>query len=90
MSADQNFSGDIARARQLGFDAIAERIQEIARGTSSESSGDVARDKLIVETDLKLLAKWDPRRYGDKTLHTGPDGESPVRVNLYIPDNGRA
>jgi len=32
--------------------------------------------RLQVETRLKLLAKWDPRRYGDKTAidHTSSDG----------------
>lgn len=65
-STDAELYGNIACARELGFDAIAERTQEIARGTSVESTGDVQRDKLIIETDLKLLAKWDPKRYGDR------------------------
>jgi len=36
----------------------------------------LAHRKLQIDTRLKLLAKWDPRRYGDKqTLeHTGPGG----------------
>jgi hypothetical protein len=31
---------------------------------------------LRVETRLKLLAKWDPKRYGDKIAQeiSGPDG----------------
>lgn len=62
-------SAAIAHARDHGHDAIAARTRQTARGKIEEeggdSSGDVQRDKLIVETDLKLLAKWDPR-YRDK------------------------
>lgn len=61
----------IARAREHGWDAIAERARMTARGMSGErgdSSGDWQRDKLIIETDLKLLAKWDPKRYGDRQV----------------------
>ena len=51
---------------------IAARLREIARG-KGESTGDVQRDKLIIETDLKLLAKWSPKEWGDKvqTEHSG-------------------
>jgi len=63
-----NVSAAIARARDEGFDAIASRLRETARGMG-DSKGDVQRDKLIIETDLKLLAKWDPKRYGDKVAH---------------------
>ena len=38
----------------------------MANGVPGFSSGDVARDKLIIETDLKLLAKWHAKKYGDK------------------------
>jgi hypothetical protein len=44
---------------------IVENVQLVARGLG-ESTLNVQRVKLIIETDLKLLAKWDPRRYGDK------------------------
>lgn len=39
------------------------------------------RSKLRVETRLKLLAKWDPKRYGEKITQeiSGPDG-GPVRT----------
>ena len=37
----------------------------------------VQRSKLRIETRLKLLAKWDPRRYGEKMTAelTGKDGK---------------
>lgn len=44
--------------------------------------------KLQVETRLKLLSKWDPRRYGDKLEHTGPGGDKlfPDRVEFVVID----
>jgi hypothetical protein len=62
----------IARARDHGHDAIAARTRQTARG-KGDSADDVQRDKLIIDTDLKLLAKWNPRKYGDRQEieHTG-------------------
>lgn len=61
---DEAFGKAIARARDLGYDAIAEDLMEVAHGRG-DSSGDVQRDKLVVETKLKLLAKWNPKKYGE-------------------------
>jgi hypothetical protein len=78
MGVHPDFAAAIARARKIGFDVIAERARLTIRGKTEEeggeSSGDVQRDKAIVDTDLKLLAKWDPRRYGDKLDLTSSDG----------------
>ncbi len=88
--AHEGVSGLIARAREAGLHAIAWRARRTARGKSQEeggdSTGDVQRDKLIIETDLKLLAKWGPRLYGDKILHADADGEklAPATV-LFAP-----
>jgi hypothetical protein len=71
------------RARATGFDVIADNTRSIARGdTKAGSSSDTQRDKLIIDTDLKLLAKWDPKRYADKYLteHSGKDG-GPIEIN---------
>lgn len=67
-AAHPEFSAEFGRARDIGYDMIAHRTRMTARGDDvhGDSKGDVQRDKLIIETDLKLLAKWDPRRYGDK------------------------
>lgn len=77
---DETLAFAYAHAREVGYDAIAHRTRETARGLG-DSAGDVQRDKLIIETDLKLLAKWSPKRYGDKVNHevTGADG-GPVQV----------
>jgi hypothetical protein len=46
-----------------------------------DSSGDVQRDKLIVETDLKLLAKWNPR-YRDNHVVEHQGGVTMVMQDL--------
>jgi hypothetical protein len=84
MATNTTFSSDIAHARDVGHDAIAARTRKTARGMGEDdggdSTGDVQRDKLIIETDLKLLAKWNPRRYGDKHLMVGGGPEDdPIR-----------
>lgn len=91
-NAHPEFEARFARARVIGFDAIAEHTLEIADDDSrdwepvKDSEGDiigikvdgehVQRSKLRIETRLKLLAKWDPKRYGDKieNTHQGPNG----------------
>jgi hypothetical protein len=87
LDEDPNFLSQYQRAREVGFDHIAVTMRDTARGLG-DSSGDVARDKLIVDTDFKLLSKWSPKKYGDKLQHTG-DGGGPISVQVYIPDNGR-
>jgi hypothetical protein len=77
----------IARAREDGFDRIALEVLEIADdGTRDYVVGEdgreivnhdhIQRAKLRVETRLKLLAKWDPKRFGDRQAieHTGANG----------------
>lgn len=64
------------RARTKGFDVIAEDCVRIADGSERDTviteTGErpnaewIQRSKLRVETRLKLLAKWDPKRYGDR------------------------
>lgn len=73
---DEGVSASIARAREEGFDAIALDCLEIADEKSMDTivtefgekpnSEWIARSKLRIETRLKLLSKWDPKRYGDK------------------------
>lgn len=62
----------IARARDLGCDALADEALEIAdkppeRGADGKiDPGDVANRKLQIWTRQQLIAKWAPRTYGDK------------------------
>lgn len=95
IAGDEQFSASIARAREDGFDALAAQCLDIADDASNDSKlvggGDddaghlvpnsewISRSKLRVETRLKLLAKWDPKRYGDKVDHNVSGG---VTVNI--------
>lgn len=87
--ADDELSRDIARARDAGFDKIALDALRIAdtpvEGKRIKQSGDdieeVTEDmlghrRLQVETRLKLLAKWDPKRYGELIKHGNADGSN--------------
>ena len=65
MQAKPEVSQAIAHARNLGWDAIAHRARATARG-EGDSKQDVQRDKLVIDTLLKLLSKWEHGRYGDK------------------------
>src|SRR5262245_55331910 len=60
---------DIAHgcARDDGYDAIGADIIDIVDGKKPLEGvpPDPARDKIRAEYRLKLLSKWDPRRYGD-------------------------
>lgn len=85
---DEALSRDIARAREAGFDAIAvdamsiidaepERVVTMTGDDRTESRIDSASVQWAyrrAELRLKLLAKWDPKRYGDMIKHAGPDG----------------
>ncbi len=74
---DPNFAARVARAREVGFSELAEQALEIADQPQLEK-GAVARDRLRIDTRLKLLACWDPRRYGNK-VQLGEDEDRPFR-----------
>lgn len=83
MEDDADLAGRFARARIEGFDAIADEVFEIADtvperiGTQfgdKVDPGFVQHQKNRMEMRLKLLAKWDPKRYGERVDHTSSDG----------------
>lgn len=78
-------------AKDDGYDALAQECLDIANTpvegdeTKYDAAGNLierkvgdmlAHRKLQIETRLKLLAKWDPKRYGDRIKQeiSGPDG----------------
>jgi hypothetical protein len=89
----ESFSEGFARARARGFDAIAAQAMQIADtpqegveyitkadGSTEEKRGDMlGHRKLQIETRLKLLAKWDPKRYGERTVIAG-DSDNPITL----------
>lgn len=92
--AHPSFAAAFARAREDGFDAIAADCLRIADDTTNDTKivgGDenareaantewISRSKLRVETRLKLLAKWDPARYGEKIAIGGADDLPPIKT----------
>lgn len=88
MEKDVDFYARIAHARELGHDAIAEETLEIIDTFPMEAvsdsgsrldSGHVAWLKNRVEQRMKLLAKWNPKKYGDKV---GVQHEGGVTLNV--------
>lgn len=77
INADPSFASRVAYARDLGFEAIAEDILDIADDTPAISEH-VQRSKMRIDTRLKLLACWSPKRYGNKqTVDVGnKEGET--------------
>lgn len=82
----------IARARDIGYEAIAEECLIIADtpkwgqkqvmsddGSTTTIEDMLGHRKLQIETRLKLLAKWNPKKYGDK-VQVGGDPENPLTV----------
>lgn len=65
MDKDEDFAARIARAREDGHDVIADECKELA-DTKPLDQVEVAWRRLQVETRLKLLAKWNPKKYGDR------------------------
>lgn len=72
LNADTDFATRFAHARGLGHDVIADECLEIAdnKNVIISSDGvafsDVQRDKLRIHTRMQLLAKWDPKKWGDR------------------------
>ena len=62
---DKEFGERFARARETGYEALAQECQAIADENCMDQV-DVGRNRLRVETRLKLLAKWWPQKYGDR------------------------
>jgi hypothetical protein len=92
-SAGVGLSASIARARDIGYDAIAEECLLIAdtpqigrkQVTSEDGLVTTTEDmlghrKLQIETRLKLLAKFHPTKYGDKLGLHGVEGAAAIKT----------
>ena len=99
MMKDPELSTAIARARDIGYDAMAEECLDIADNAGNDwmermdadgvpvgyqvNGEHIQRSKLRIETRLKLLAKFNPKRYGDKVVHAGDDVNPVVIENNH-------
>lgn len=87
----------IARAREAGYDMIAMETLRIAdtqveaiiekstaNGIEITRQDALGHRKLQVETRLKLLAKWDPKRYGDRLAVGGADDMPAIKTESHV------
>jgi hypothetical protein len=91
--AHETFAADFARAREEGYDEIALDTLNIIdtipeRHATKEGDkvdpGHVAWLKNRAEQRLKLLAKWDPKRYGDKLAIGGASDLPPMETTATL------
>jgi hypothetical protein len=93
MGRDEGLSASIARARDIGYDAIAEECLLIAdtpqfgqkqvmtdEGTATTIEDMLGHRKLQIETRLKLLAKFHPTKYGDRVAIEGVEGGAAIKT----------
>jgi hypothetical protein len=88
------FAALSARAYALGYEALAEECLLIAdtplegvettineKGETSEKRGDMLQHRrLQIETRMRLLGKWAPKRYGDKVAVGGAEDLPPIKA----------
>lgn len=93
MGRDEELSASIARARDIGYDALAEECLQIAdnpqfgqkqvmtdQGTATTIEDMLGHRKLQIETRLKLLAKFHPTKYGDRVAIEGVEGGAAIKT----------
>lgn len=93
MAEREDVSRAIARGREDGEDWLAAECLHIAdtpmegkrtkstlMGVEVTSEDMLGHRKLQIETRLKLLAKWNPKKYGDKLDLTS--GDKPIQTTV--------
>lgn len=92
MAKDPELSGSIALAREQGADAIAEEAMAIidsppeyvlTKNGEAVDSGYVTWQRNRADLRLKLLAKWHPKKYGDRQIIMG-DKDNPLEVKADV------
>jgi hypothetical protein len=65
LAKDDDFAQRFAHARETGHEVLAQECAAIADESCADQV-DVGRNRLRIETRLKLLAKWNPKKWGEK------------------------
>ena len=85
---DAVFASRFAHARIIGEEVIAQECLEIADNGANDwmetkfgpqvNQEAINRSRLRVDTRLKLLAKWNPKKYGEasRVALTDPEGNA--------------
>ena len=91
LERDDSLSAQFARAREAGCDAMAEQSLAIMdgeplavfddAGNKRYDPGSISWNKNRAEHRLKLLACWNPKKYGSKVALGGDPG-NPVKIEV--------
>lgn len=74
--SDTAFGAQWKEHRQVGMDAVADDLLDIA----DNAVGDVHRDRLRLDTRKWLLSRWAPAAYGDRVAVTGVEDGPPIAI----------
>lgn len=78
---EEEWGESLARAREAGYDARAERLLRLA----ADDERDPAHKKIEIETERWLLARQAPAKYGDRTAHQMLDERGkPAKAGVTI------
>ena len=96
IARDPELSLRVAQAREAGYDAMAEELIEISdtlhfgetkvmgdKNSTTTVADMLGHRKLRIETRLKLLACWNPAKYGTK-VQLGGDPKNPLKVEASV------
>jgi len=87
MDYDEKVAEHIRMAREVGEDVIAADCLAIVdetpptTATGGTDSGFVQHQKLRAWTRMQLLAKWNPKKYGEKVEQTIQGGDKPLQID---------
>lgn len=78
------FSTMYARAKEIGFEVLADEIIDLADAEDNADKDQCRRHQLMIDTRKWLLAKLQPRKYGERVTQeiVGNKEEAPVQVEI--------
>lgn len=78
------FSVMYARAKEIGFEVLADEIIDLADAAENADKDQCRRHQLMIDTRKWLLAKLQPRKYGERVTQeiVGNKEEAPVQVEV--------
>lgn len=78
------FSTMYARAKEIGFEVLADEIIDLADAEENMNKDQLRRHQLMIDTRKWLLAKLQPRKYGERvTQEIVGNGDGPVQIEQH-------
>jgi hypothetical protein len=78
-NSNEEFRNLSARAREVGTHNLADDCLNIA----DDPTIDPQDKRIRIDTRIRLIGKWNAKRYGDKLTHSGDD-EAPIKVERIV------